>query len=56
LADDLAAVAPGETVAAVVEDPARVEDALRATADDIIAEIRRSQPGTTGALLELSRS
>lgn len=55
LADDLAAVDSGETVAAVVEDPAGVEDALRATAGDIVDEIRRSQPGTTGALLKLSR-
>lgn len=56
LADDLAAVAPGETVAAVVGDPHSVEDGLRAAAGDIVDEVRRSQPGTTGVVLEFSRS
>ncbi|MDZ5812088.1 P-loop NTPase [Halorubrum sp. AD140] len=55
LADDLAAAEPGETVAGVVEDPVAVEEDLPAAAGAILDEIRRSQPGTTGTLLTLSR-
>ena len=50
LADDLAAAAPSETVAAVVEDPDRVEAEVRAGAGDLLAAVRRTGGGSVLAL------
>lgn len=55
LADDLAACNPGDTVAALVEDPNEIEHLVRTAAFDLLGEVRHTQPGTTGAVLELSR-
>jgi ATP-binding protein involved in chromosome partitioning len=56
LADDLAVVPPGETIAAVVEDPDTTEDLVRTAAGELVGEVCRTQAGTTGAVLEISRT
>ncbi|ELY56095.1 chromosome partitioning ATPase [Natronococcus amylolyticus DSM 10524] len=55
LSDELGAIAPGDRVRAVVEDPGAVDDALRADVGRVLATTERSPIGATGALLELTR-
>jgi ATP-binding protein involved in chromosome partitioning len=56
LADDLASGRSGDTVAAVVDDPNSVEKMVRTAAGDLVGDVRRGHPGTTGGVLELSRA
>ena len=56
LADDLAAAESGATVAAVVANPAGVEDGLRSAAGDLLGGVSVAQAGTTGAVVELIRA
>jgi ATP-binding protein involved in chromosome partitioning len=56
LSDELAVAASGDRVRAVVEDPTWIRDALRSDVPDLLAEIDREGLGTTGALLELTRT
>ena len=56
LADDLAAAGPGETVSAVVEDGAWLEEALRDGAAGLVDDVSHVHLGTAGVLLELSRA
>ncbi|TYL37792.1 ATPase [Natronococcus pandeyae] len=55
LSDELGAATPDTRVRAVVDDPASVCDTLRDDVGDVLASVDRSQIGTTGALLELTR-
>ncbi|MFW5905325.1 MAG: P-loop NTPase, partial [archaeon] len=54
LLDDLAVADSGETVQAVVEDPTQLEQDLMTTAGEILDDVRQSQPGTVGAVVELT--
>ncbi|MDG5820571.1 P-loop NTPase [Natronococcus sp. A-GB7] len=55
LSDELATAAAGDRVRAVVEDPTSVRAALRSDAEELLDSIARTQIGTTGAMLELTR-
>jgi ATP-binding protein involved in chromosome partitioning len=56
LSQELGAAEAGETVGAVVDDPTQVIDSIEQDCGSLIAEIDTGQTGTTGALLELTRS
>ncbi|WP_336326080.1 Mrp/NBP35 family ATP-binding protein [Halovenus sp. HT40] len=56
LSAELAIANPGETVRAVVEDPTQVVDTLKGDVGGLLDEVDSSQGGTTGVMLELTRS
>lgn len=55
LSTDLGAAGRGDCIKAVVEDPSGVLDGLETDVEELLADAKTSQVGTTGALLELTR-
>lgn len=55
LSAEIAIIDRGETVSCVVENPTQVIEAIESDTEPFLGSIERSQVGTTGALLELTR-